>query len=185
VIWLDNMSTAVKKILADGEREVTDNFRRLQCHFSFESNFCNPVAGYEKGSVENYVGTARRNYFVPIPHFDDIEIYNQELLTRCYQDLNRQHYKKKVSVYQLFQEDLEAMASLPSSPFEAVNYQLARTNRQGMVTYHAKLPSTILNYFNSLAHHLCCQRCRHFNENCLRCFICTHDFTPPFYCSSF
>jgi len=34
-IWFDNMSTAVKAIKAQGERETTENFRRLQCHFGF------------------------------------------------------------------------------------------------------------------------------------------------------
>ena len=49
VIRFDNMSTAVKTIKAYGEREVTEGFRRLQCHYGFESNFCNPASGREKG----------------------------------------------------------------------------------------------------------------------------------------
>lgn len=93
VIRFDNMSTAVKTIKAQGEREVTDNFRRLQCHYGFQSNFCNPEAGNEKGSVENYVGYSRRNYFVPVPQIDNLEEYNRNLLKQCDNDLVREHYK--------------------------------------------------------------------------------------------
>ena len=48
VIRFDNMSTAVKEIKTYGGRELTENFRRLQCHFGFESNFCNPAAVMKK-----------------------------------------------------------------------------------------------------------------------------------------
>ncbi len=38
-IWFDNASTIVKKILKDGERELTDAFLRFQNHFGFEAAF--------------------------------------------------------------------------------------------------------------------------------------------------
>ncbi len=48
-IWFDNDKTIVKKILANGEQEVTDSFNRFRMHYGFESNFCNPDSGHEKG----------------------------------------------------------------------------------------------------------------------------------------
>ena len=36
-----------------------------------------------KKYVENKVGYHRRNFLVPIPEFDDIRQYNQELLQHC------------------------------------------------------------------------------------------------------
>jgi len=92
-IRFDNMSTAVQAIKAHGGREITEGFRRLQCQYGFESNFCNPASGNEKGSVENYVGFSRRNYFVPVPEFDDLEIYNKQLLEKCFRDMDRKHYR--------------------------------------------------------------------------------------------
>ena len=47
IIRFDNLSPVVKAIKAQGEREVTDAFRRFQCHFGFESNFCNPASGHD------------------------------------------------------------------------------------------------------------------------------------------
>lgn len=142
VIRLDNMSTAVKEILANGEREVTERFRRMQCHFSFDSNFCNPAAGHEKGSVENYVGYSRRNYFVPVPTFDDLEAYNRVLLQQCDKELDREHYKLEKTVRELYQEDLNQMRALPRYPFDGNQYLLARTNQYGMVRYKTNSYST-------------------------------------------
>ncbi len=142
VIRFDNMSTAVKKIKAYGEREVTDGFRRLQCHYGFESNFCNPASGREKGSVENYVGCSRRNYFVPVPSFDDLEEYNKGLLRKCLEDMDRNHYKINANVADLFEEDKEAFLPLPSEEFDCCKYEWAKTNIQGMATFDKNKYST-------------------------------------------
>jgi transposase len=145
VIRFDNMSTAVKAIKAQGEREITDNFRRLQCHYGFDSNFCNPAAGHEKGSVENYVGYSRRNYFVPVPQMDDLEAYNRELLKACDQDLDREHYKHEKPVWQLFEEDKAGMNPLPGYDFEVCRYVLARTNQYAMAKLQNNSYSTAGN----------------------------------------
>lgn len=142
VIRFDNMSTAVKAIKAYGEREVTDNFRRLQCQLGFESNFCNPASGNEKGSVENYVGFSRRNYFVPLPDILDLVEYNRELLKRCDEELNREHYKLERSVLDLFEEDKAQMKPLPRYPFEVSRHVLARTNAYGMAKLDTNSYST-------------------------------------------
>ena len=142
VIRFDNMSTAVKTIKSYGEREVTDSFRRLQCHFGFESNFCNPAAGNEKGSVENYVGYSRRNYFVPLPEFLDLTEYNKELLKLCDEDLDRDHYKLERSVLDLFKEDKAQIKPLPRYPFEVSRRIVARTNAYGMARFDTNSYST-------------------------------------------
>lgn len=144
-IWFDNMSTAVKAIKAQGEREITENFRRLQCHFGFESNFCNPASGHEKGSVENYVGYSRRNYFVPIPQIDDLEEYNRKLLEICDKDLMREHYKYDKPVWQLFEEDKASMKPLPKYSFEVCRYVLAKTNQYAMAKFQNNSYSTAGN----------------------------------------
>jgi len=49
-IWFDNDKTVVKKVMAYGERKVTEAFLRFRMHYGFESNFCNIEAGHEKGN---------------------------------------------------------------------------------------------------------------------------------------
>ena len=148
-IRFDNMSTAVKEIKAYGGRELTENFRRLQCHFGFESNFCNPAAGHEKGSVENYVGYSRRNLFVPVPDMTDLETYNQKLLQRCDAHLEEEHYKLERLVKDLFAEDQVRLLPLPVYPFDACRYVPARTDNYGMVRFQT-------NRYSTAGH---CRRC--------------------------
>lgn len=47
-IRFDNLSPAVKKVLAYGERELTEGFKRFALHYGFESNSVIPVLGMKK-----------------------------------------------------------------------------------------------------------------------------------------
>src|SRR2546429_5959433 len=51
--------------------------------------FANVHAGWEKGSVENLVGYARRNYFVPLPEGSDLEAINAALRENSLSDQQR------------------------------------------------------------------------------------------------
>lgn len=64
-------------------------------HYEFNGSLCNPNSGNEKGSVENKVGYHRRNLFVSIPEFKDLEEYNKELLIKLDKDMEREHYMGK------------------------------------------------------------------------------------------
>lgn len=149
VIRFDNMSSAVKKIKSSGEREVTEGFRRLQCHYGFESNFCNPAKGNEKGSVENYVGYSRRNYFVPVPEFTCLEEYNKELLYKCTSDMGRVHYKKGEEVKDLFEEEKPVLLSLPEAEFDCCKYVFVKTNSQGLLRFDHNSYSSSGNLANT------------------------------------
>ena len=52
-IAYDNLTTAVYKILKQGEREEQKGFVALRSHYLFESRFCTPGQGNEKGRVED------------------------------------------------------------------------------------------------------------------------------------
>jgi len=141
-IWFDNMSTAVKEIKKNRERDLTRGFERFMLHYGFQSNFCNPNSGHEKGNVENKVGYHRRNLLVPIPEFDDIRVYNQELLERCDADMQRPHYKKSGTIAQLFEQDRLAMNALPRIPFEVGRLEVAKADKYGKVKFDTRLYSS-------------------------------------------
>lgn len=149
IIRFDNMSTAVKRIKSYGEREVTDGFKRLMCHYGFKSNFCNPNSGHEKGSAENYVGTSRRNMFVPVPRIEDLSEYNKILLEKCSSDMIREHYKYERQVCDLFKEDLAAMNELPAIDFDACKFVFAKTDKYGRAKFETNLYSTSSYYGQS------------------------------------
>ena len=58
---------------------TADTFTRFAAHYGFDFSFCNPNSGHEKGSVENAVGTIRRNLFVPVPRIDHLPAYNRRI----------------------------------------------------------------------------------------------------------
>lgn len=64
-VVFDN-ATGVGRRVCDRVR-TTRLFEACSAHYGFEYRFCSPYSGHEKGSVENKVGTQRRNLFVPVP----------------------------------------------------------------------------------------------------------------------
>ena len=128
----DNASGVGKKI-CDAIR-LTELFSRFQLHHGFEVALCNLDSGHEKGSVENAVGTLRRNLFVPIPDIHDITIYNKMLLEECMGRARYKHYRKGEQIASLFEEDCYALRALPIKPFDCIRYQDYKTDKYGNIT---------------------------------------------------
>lgn len=140
--WYDNMSIAVIKILKGHDRKLTNSFIRFKEHYNYTAVFCNPGKGNEKGGVEAKVGYSRRNMLVPMPEFDDMDIFNKELLYLCDKDMNRMHYSKNKLISELFKEDLKYLNPLPSVPFENETYMRIRTDSYGKFTLDNKTYSS-------------------------------------------
>src|SRR5450756_380963 len=85
----DNRGSAVKKILRGQRREETARFIAFRSHWRFDSEFCTPGEGHEKGGVEGEAGYFRRNHWVPVPKAADLEELNRQLLDRCRSDEQR------------------------------------------------------------------------------------------------
>ena len=79
----DNPKTAVVRILAGPLREEHTVFSSLRAHYLFDSVFCRPGEGHEKGAVENLVGYVRRNALVPVPAVASWDELTAHLLSWC------------------------------------------------------------------------------------------------------
>ena len=66
-ISYDNLSTAVRLMVEGRVRREQRQFVAFRSYYLFESHFCQPAAGWEKGGVEASVGFSRRNFLVPHP----------------------------------------------------------------------------------------------------------------------
>jgi len=55
----------VKEILGGQQRQEQAGFLAFRSHYLFESHFCSPGQGHEKGGVEHGVGYGRRNFWFP------------------------------------------------------------------------------------------------------------------------
>jgi transposase len=75
----DNPKTIVREIGKGKEREYNRRFLQMASHYLFEPCACTPSAGWEKGQVENQVGTNRRSVFVPRLKFESFEELNAHL----------------------------------------------------------------------------------------------------------
>ncbi|HAE16620.1 MAG TPA: IS21 family transposase [Erysipelotrichaceae bacterium] len=118
-IWFDNASTMVSEVIKGGGRKMTERFIRFCEHYRIHPVFMNRSAGNEKGSVEAHVGNIRRNFFVPLPQFNDLNEYNQETLNKCVSRLEEElHYIHQIRIIELFQKDREFLLPLPSKHFD-------------------------------------------------------------------
>jgi transposase len=78
----DNLKSAVKRILRGyHRREETERLIASRSHWGFESEFCNPGRGNEKGGVESEVGYFRRHHLVPVPRVASLDELNKPLIT--------------------------------------------------------------------------------------------------------
>lgn len=129
-IWFDNLSAAVKITNRKNrkERKINKFFQAFAAHYSFKPIFCNPDSGNEKGSTENKVGYLRRNYLVPEPEFNDINEFNKKLLELCDKDHKRLHYKKKVEIAGLYQEQLKYMQKINPINFDVFRLEKRKAN---------------------------------------------------------
>ena len=79
----DNMRTAVDKIGTGKARQVNARFAAMASHYLFETDFCNPASGWEKGQVEKNVQDARHRLWQPTPQVESLDALNLWLEERC------------------------------------------------------------------------------------------------------
>jgi hypothetical protein len=79
----------VKRILRGSQREETERFIVFRSHWGFQSEFCTPGEGHEKGGVEGENGYYRRNHLVPLPKVGSWEELNRFLLEESKRDEQR------------------------------------------------------------------------------------------------
>jgi len=136
LIIFDN-ATGVGRRVGEVVREAK-LFRQFRAHYGFSVRFCNPYSGHEKGNVENKVGYTRRNMFVPVPAFDDVQAFNSELLDRHVVKAEEIHYKKLLPIKELYRADEQALLPLPAKPFDVCRYEYLKTDGYGKIHIDAR-----------------------------------------------
>jgi transposase len=136
LIIFDN-ATGVGRRVGEVVREAK-LFRQFRAHYGFSVRFCNPNSGHEKGNVENKVGYTRRNMFVPVPAFDDVQAFNTELLDRHVVKAEEIHYKKLLPIKELYRADEQALLPLPAKPFDVCRYEYVKTDGYGKIHIDAR-----------------------------------------------
>ncbi len=113
----DNLGTAVLRVLEGRNREEQQAFIAFRSHYLFESRFCTPGQGHEKGGVESAVGYVRRNFLVPLPEVASFEALNVQLLEACQQDDQRFVDRQPQSIGQMWAVERPKLKVLPAHDF--------------------------------------------------------------------
>src|SRR3989442_15938499 len=88
-LWLGLLTRCFQSQLRGYQREETERLIAFRSHWGFQTEFCNPARGNEKGGVEGEVGYFRRNHLVPVPRVESLEELNKLLLAGCRADEQR------------------------------------------------------------------------------------------------
>src|SRR5271157_2704700 len=140
----DNLKSAVKKILRGHQREETERLIGFRSHWGFQTEFCNPARGNEKGGVEGEVGYFRRNHLVPVPRVADLAELNVLLLRGCRQDQERRIAGKPMAVGAAMEIEREHLLALSYEGFELAETSFPTVDGKSCVKVRTNWYSTPL-----------------------------------------
>ncbi|MAT98885.1 MAG: integrase [Anaerolineaceae bacterium] len=132
-ISYDNLKTAVQTVLKGKKRIEQQAFYHFRGVYLFESHFCTPGAGHEKGLVEHSVGYYRRHFLVPLPEVESYAELNNYLLERCLAEDERQVQGQPATIGAMWQTEKAALRALPTHPFDCCQTVPVRLNRYSQV----------------------------------------------------
>lgn len=118
----------MKRILRGSQREETERFIAFRSHWGFESEFCTPGEGHEKGGVEAENGYCRRNHLVPLPKVRSWEELNTFLLEESKRDEQRVIGKPSHSVGAGMCLEREHLLPLAEEGFQLAPIQILTVN---------------------------------------------------------
>lgn len=107
----DNMKTAVDTVFVGRARACNQRFLQLCSHRLVDPVACTPAAGWEKGRVENRVGTLRDLLFRPRPKVKTLDELNAWLADQClaYAKRTRHPEFRERTVWEVFEEERPAL----------------------------------------------------------------------------
>ncbi len=127
----DNMKTAVDAVFVGKERQFNRRFLQMLSHHTVDPTACTPAAGWEKGQVENQVGTLRDRFFTPRLKFRTYDELNAWLLDRCVAYAKTQPHPehKDRTVFEVFEAERPMLVPYrgPFDGFHATTVAVSKT----------------------------------------------------------
>ncbi len=127
----DNMKTAVDAVFIGKERQFNRRFLQMLSHHTVDPTACTPAAGWEKGQVENQVGTLRDRFFTPRLKFKSYDELNAWLLDRCVAYAKEQPHpeQKDRTVFEVFEAERPMLVPYrgPFDGFHATTVAVSKT----------------------------------------------------------
>ncbi len=135
-ISYDNLATAVKLAFDHGRtRHENRTFVSFRSHYLFDSHFCTPGEGHEKGGVESAVGYARRNFLVPPPEVASFDALNLHLLQSCLRDDQRKVARTQPTIGENWEEERPLLIPLPPFAYDCCTVTTAHLTPYSQATF--------------------------------------------------
>jgi len=134
-ISYDNLKTAVLRVLRGRNRQEQEAFTVFRSHYLFESHFCTPGQGHEKGGVEHNVGFGRRNFMVPLPQVASFEELNEHLLAQCVADDQRRVERQEMTIGEAWAVERPHLQPLPAHDYACCVTRSAVLNPYSQVVF--------------------------------------------------
>jgi hypothetical protein len=134
-ITYDNLKTAVYEILKGHNRREQRAFVAFRSHYLFDSYYCTPGQGHEKGGVESDVGFAQRNFFAPMPKVGSYGELNADLRQACLDNAERPVRGEAQSVAEKWQAEKAQLLPLPTTDYKACTTHTVKPNPYSQVVF--------------------------------------------------
>lgn len=127
--------SSVRPMVEGRVRREQRAFVAFRSHYLFESHFCTPGQGHEKGGVEHSVGFSRRNFLVPIPNVASFEALNAFLLSECLRDDQRRVHRQPTTIKEAWEQERAQLRPLPPYQYECCVYECCVTTSARLTPY--------------------------------------------------
>ena len=145
-ITYDNLKTAVFRVLEGHNRQEQNAFIGFRSYYLFESNYCTPAQGHEKGGVESDVGYAQRNFFAPIPQAKDFASLNIQLHQDCLNDMQRRVRGEERLVDEVLNAEKAALLPLIPVDYPACTSRAVKASPYSQVVFETNRYSVPTEY---------------------------------------
>ena len=145
-ITYDNLKTAVFRVLEGHNRQEQNAFTAFRSYYLFESRYCTPAQGHEKGGVESDVGYAQRNFFAPIPKVANFAVLNADLYQACLNDTQRRVRGETRLVAEVWQAEKAALLPINPVDYPACTSHVVKVNPYSQVVFETNRYSVPTEY---------------------------------------
>jgi transposase len=142
----DNLKVAVTQVLQGKNRLENERFVAFRSAYLFDSRFCQPAKGNEKGRIENMVKFAERNLLTPVPCVETLGELNNLLRQRCLDYLNKTQQRQTQTVGERLEHERNVLLAIPKHIPECCRIIPVRANKFALVQFETNKYSVPTEY---------------------------------------
>jgi hypothetical protein len=134
----------VDTIFIGKERAYNRRFHQMCSHYLVDPVACTPASGWEKGQVENQVGTVRQRFFAPRVNVKSYEELNAWLEDRCvaWAKAHRHTEMPERTIWEVFEKERSSLVPY-RGPFDGFNAMPVSVSKICLVRFDSNKYSVI------------------------------------------